>query len=178
MLDTLITSKTRIKLLLKFFLNSSTQGYLRNLEVEFGDSTNAIRLELNKFERARMLTSMTEGNKKIFKANTEHPLFPEIQALVRKYVGIDQLIEQILTRVGDLQLACLVGDYAKGIDSGKMEILLIGESLNESYLKILSKKAQDIIHREVSYRVLNKKQFEERGYTSGDCLVLWDKYKI
>ena len=51
MLDTLISSQTRLKLLLKFFLNSSTSSYLRDLESEFGESTNAIRLELNRLSR-------------------------------------------------------------------------------------------------------------------------------
>ena len=64
MLQTLITSKTRIKLMLKFFLNSSSTGYLRGLETEFDESTNSIRLELNRFEEAGLLTSITDNNKK------------------------------------------------------------------------------------------------------------------
>jgi hypothetical protein len=75
MIETLISSKMRIKLLLKFFLNSRSRSYLRGLETEFGDSTNAIRLELNRFEKAGMLKSYTEGNKKFFQANTDHPLY-------------------------------------------------------------------------------------------------------
>ncbi len=51
------------------------KAYLRSLENEFGESSNAIRIELNRFEEAGMLVSFTEGNKKLFKANTEHPLF-------------------------------------------------------------------------------------------------------
>ena len=50
MIEVLISSKTRIKLLLKFFLNSNSKAYLRGLEQEFAESTNAIRVELNKFE--------------------------------------------------------------------------------------------------------------------------------
>ena len=99
MLESLITSKTRIKLLLKFFLNSSTKAYLRGLESEFGESTNAIRLELNRFEKAGMLSSQNEGNRKVFSANTSHPLFPEIQNLLRKHLGIDQLIEDLLVEI-------------------------------------------------------------------------------
>jgi predicted transcriptional regulator len=72
MIETLISSKTRIKLLLKFFLNSETTSYLRHLESEFGESTNAIRLELNKLEEAGMLNSQFEGNKKIYQANKQH----------------------------------------------------------------------------------------------------------
>ena len=74
MIDTLISSKTRIKLLLKFFLNSNNTAYLRNLENEFHESTNSIRIELNRFEEAGLLIASTEGNKKIFKVNTTNSL--------------------------------------------------------------------------------------------------------
>ena len=67
MIETLISSKTRIKLLMKFFLNSKTTAYLRGLEGEFGESTNAIRLELNKLEKAGMLSSFSKGNKKMWR---------------------------------------------------------------------------------------------------------------
>ena len=69
MINALITSETRIKLLRKFFLNSSTKAHLRGLESEFGESSNAIRLELNRFEAAGLLYSLREGNKKVFQAN-------------------------------------------------------------------------------------------------------------
>jgi DNA-binding transcriptional regulator PaaX len=64
MIETLISSKTRIKLLLKFFLNSNTTAYLRSLEEEFGESTNSIRIELNRFEKAGFLASHSQANKK------------------------------------------------------------------------------------------------------------------
>ena len=67
MIETLISSKTRIKLLLKFFLNSNTTAYLRSLEEEFGESTNSIRIELNRFEKAGFLASHSQANKKVFK---------------------------------------------------------------------------------------------------------------
>ena len=92
MLDTLITSKTRIKLLLKFFLNSNSRSYLRNLETEFGESTNAIRLELNKFEKAGLLKTELDGNKKYFRANTNHPLYNDINSILLKQIGFDKII--------------------------------------------------------------------------------------
>jgi len=114
MIETLISSKTRIKLMLKFFLNSSTTSYLRGLEGEFGDSTNAIRLELNRFEDAGMLRSYTKGNKKFFQANTEHPLFNEVHNLVMKYVGIDRIVENVVERLGDVRSVYLVGISQEG----------------------------------------------------------------
>ncbi len=73
MLETLITSKTRVKLLMKFFLNYHNISYLRDLASEFGESTNAIRLELNKMEEAGLLLATHKGNKKLFKANAKTP---------------------------------------------------------------------------------------------------------
>ncbi len=159
--------------MLKFFLNSSTEGYLRNLEAEFGDSTNSIRLELNKFEKAGMLVSFFEGNKKIFKANTEHPLFPEIHNLVKKYVGLDKILEQVVSRVGDLKAAYLIGDYANGIDSGEMEILLIGDRLNVKYIEKLSFKIKELIHREVKYTIMIPTDFQLFRDRLHNYLIIW-----
>ena len=77
MLESIITSQTRIKLLLKFFLNPKTTGYLRQLAAEFGESTNGIRVELNKLMEAKILSSETRGRNKYFRANVSHPLFEQ-----------------------------------------------------------------------------------------------------
>ena len=61
MLESLITSKTRTKLLLKFFLNPGTSAYLRGLAEEFGESTNGVRVELNRLSEAGLLESADEG---------------------------------------------------------------------------------------------------------------------
>lgn len=71
MLETLITSKTRIKLLTKFFLNPQARAYLRGLKETFGESGKAVRLELNRFEHAGLLCSEMEGNRKVYTANTK-----------------------------------------------------------------------------------------------------------
>ncbi len=99
MIEALISSKTRIKLLLKFFLNCNTTAYLRSLESEFGESTNAIRIELNRLEKAGMLTSRLDGNKKIFQADISHPLYREIHNILLKHVGLDRIIEDVIERL-------------------------------------------------------------------------------
>lgn len=154
MLDTLITSKTRLKLLVKFFLNASTRSYLRDLEAEFGESTNGIRVELNRFEEAGMLVSHFERNKKIFAANTNHPLFNDIHNILMKVTGIDQVVENVLNRLGGLQQAWLIGDFARGKNSGSIELLLVGESINLEYLINLVEKAREIINRQIVYTLL------------------------
>lgn len=109
MIEALISSKTRIKLLLKFFLNSSNKSYLRGLETELGDSTNGIRLELNKLEEAGLLKTRINGNKKIFQADANHPLFDDIHNILLKFTGLDKVIEKVIENLGQLEHVFLVG---------------------------------------------------------------------
>src|SRR4030066_2482085 len=103
MIGTLVTSHTRIKLLKKFFLNSSTRAHLRGLESELGESSNAIRIELNRFEEAGLLDSIRDGNKKVYQANVKHPLFKDLHNLILKEAGIDFVIEKVIHRMGQLE---------------------------------------------------------------------------
>ncbi len=167
MIETLITSKTRIKLLLKFFLNSNAKSYLRNLEIEFGESTNAIRLELNKFEKAGMLKSELEGNKKLFQANTSHPLYKDINNIIFKYVGLDWIVEYIVSKLGNLQKIYLTGSFANGIDGDTVNLIIVGK-VNEKFLNEICQKVSIKINRQIKYQIVEKLSTKEGIY-----LLLW-----
>lgn len=149
MLDSIITSKTRLKLLIKFFVTSSNKGYLRGIAEEFNESTNAIRKELNQLSDAGYLVRFQENNRIYYQANTEHPLFQSLQNLVRTYLGFDQAVDQVLERAGDVSLVSLLGDYAKGIDSGTIELLVIGDKLDKAYLLQLSAKMEQLLGKNI-----------------------------
>lgn len=151
MIDTLISSKTRIKLLLKFFLNSNNTAYLRNLEEEFGESTNGIRLELNKFEKAGFLSSSSKGNKKIFQVNTKHPLFPDINRIIMKMTGLEYVVDYVLQRIGDLEQVYLVGKLSKGQDTNIIDLVLVGDKLNKPFLLEQIEKAEKKLGKKIRY---------------------------
>ena len=175
MLDTLITSKTRIKLLLKFFLNSNTSSYLRNLESEFHESTNGIRLELNKFEKSGLLTSRMSGNKKLYRANTSHPLFGDIHNILLKYIGFDQIIQKVVSKLGGVKKVYLVGSFARGVDSDIIDLLMVGDDINREYLARLTAKGENLIKRKVRNLVYSPDEFQEinHRYQSDEILHLW-----
>lgn len=174
MLESLITSKTRIKLLLKFFLNSQTKSYLRNLESEFGESTNAIRVELNRLEDAGLLQAEVSGKKKYYRANTSHPLFGDINNILKKIVGIDKLIERVVTQVGDLEKAYITGDFAKGIDSQIIDLVLVGNNLDTSFIEGLVTRAEEFITRKIRYLILNSEQMTD-FFKNKPVLLIWKK---
>ena len=175
MLETLISSRTRIKLLLRFFLNPDTTAYLRGLAEEFDESTNAIRVELNRFEGAGMLVSESRGNKKMYKANNRHPLFGDIRSIMLKYVGIDRIIEAVIGRMGRLDKMYLTGDYAKGKDSGIIDLVFIGD-MDKEYLVNLVSKAEKLIDRKVRFLTYEITEWEDMiiEKRSERYLLLWE----
>jgi hypothetical protein len=156
MLDSLIKSKTRLRLIIKFFLNIANRGYLNSLANEFGESTNSIRKELNNLSSAGYLEKHISNNKVIYKANASHPLFKIIQNIVRKHVGIEDILETIYDKIGDVKKIIILGDYAKGIDSGLIEVLIVGDNINKDYLDEITKKIEKKIKRKVNFFVSNK----------------------
>jgi len=156
MLGELITSKTRLRLLIKFFISQANRGYLNGLANEMGESTNAIRKELNHLHNAGYLEKIKLNNKMEYKANIKHPLFGVLKKVVFKHLGLEEIVETVLERMGNVQEIILVGDYAKGIDSGKIEVFLIGNSLDMEYIAQLEEKIEDLINRKISFYLANK----------------------
>lgn len=174
MLDSLITSKTRLKLILKFFLNPDTSAYLRGLAAEFGESTNAVRVELNRLTEAGLLETQKEGRHINYRVNTKNTLYPDINNIVKKYLGIDKLIEDIIKQLGNVELALLTGDYAKGIDSGLIDLVLVGD-IDKPYLQQLAEKSEVLIHRKIRTLVVTAQEFTQlkEKYQKEKSLLLW-----
>jgi len=156
MLENIITSKTRLRLLMKFFINSANNGHLRGLADEMNESTNAIRKELNNLSEAGYLEKHNEQNRISYRANSKHPLFDALQKIIRQHMGLDSLVSSILERMGNVRQIVLVGDYAKGIDSGIIEVVLVGQNLNMNYIDKLVVKIEKEIHRKVQFKAVEE----------------------
>ena len=156
MLGELITSKTRLRLLIKFFVSQANKGYLNGLATEMGESTNAIRKELNHLQGAGYLKKIKVNNKIEYKADTEHPLFNVLRKVVLKHLGLEDVVETVLERMGNVDKIILIGDYAKGNDSGLIEVFLIGQGLNMDYIAQLEKKIEKLIGRKISFYLASK----------------------
>lgn len=160
MLESLITSKTRIKLLLKFFLNINNQGYLRSLESEFNESTNGIRQELNRFEHAGLLLTESEGNKKLYRANTRHPLFKDLNSIILKFVGVEELLERVIDRLGNVKQVYLEGRIAQGLESDIIDLMIVGDDIDRNYLSSLVEKTEPLLKRKIRYLVFEEADAE------------------
>lgn len=155
----LISSKTRISLLLRFFFNPGTKAYLRELSKDLQISSNAVREELNQLTKTKLLTTEKEGRNVYYTANNDHPLFPELRSMVSKVMGMDQVIESVLTRLGDLEKAYLIDDYAEGKDTGIIDLVLVG-NIDQYHLNDLSRKTESYIKRKIRSLVLTRDEFK------------------
>ncbi len=164
-----------MKLLLKFFSNSQTKAYLRGLAQEMGESTNAVRVELNRMSDAGLLQNEHDGNTILYRANTKNPFFKELHRLVIRYMGLDHVVDQVVQQVGKIDLAFINGDYARGRDTGIIDLVLVGAVFDQKYLALLHNRAEEISGRRIRILTLRPSEFEKLAETLDvkKALILW-----
>jgi len=174
MLGSLITSKMRVQILMRLFLNPDSRAYLRELAQEFDASPGHVRTELQQLSETGLLTSEKDGRQVQYRADRSHPLFPELQSMVRKALGMDRILDSIIERLGKLEAAYLTGDYAQGRDTGIVDLVLVGD-INRRNLDDLVVKTERYIQRRIRTLVMSRKEFSEMD--GAGCLkpvfLLW-----
>ena len=174
----LITSKTRIRILMRLFFNPMQQAYLRELSEEFNASSSQVKDELTQLINSGLLTHEKQGRQINYKANVAHPLYPELHSMVQKAMGMDRILDSIVERLGNLEKAIVIDDYAMGKDTGIIDLVLIG-NINQKNLAELVKKTESYIHRKIRTLVLNKDEYQQhkKVLSSRAQLVLWENGK-
>lgn len=163
---------------MRFFLNYSSHAYLRGLAKEFDVSTNAVRQELNKMTESTLIVSKKSGRKILYQANKKHPLFPELTSMAQKAIGLDKVIESIITRLGNLEEAYLIDDYAQGKDTGIIDLILVGD-IDDFHLNDLSKKTERYLKRKIRHLVLTKDEYKnfQDQLSVRPVLLIWEAPK-
>lgn len=98
---------------MRLFLNPEKNAYIRELADEFNASSSHIKAELDQLKEVDLLTSEKCGHRVLFSANPGHPVFAEPHSMVKKSLGMDRIMESVLTRVGNMEKAFLIDDYAR-----------------------------------------------------------------
>ena len=157
-------------------MNPGTRAYLRELALEFGESTNSVRVELNRLSKAKIISAENAGRTIVYQANKEHSLFKELQSLVLKFSGVDKIIDKLIKKLGDVKTAYLVGDYARGIDSGLIDIILIGKINKMELDRIAERRGKDIA-RKIRPMVVTVKECHNlwEQLNMDHALLIWGK---
>lgn len=156
----LITSNMRIRILMRLFLNPERNAYLRELADEFKASPSHIKEELSNLTETGLLLRTKEGRQVLFSANRNHPVFSELHSMVKKALGMDRILSSIIQRLGNLEKAFLVDDYAEGKDTGIVDLVLVGD-IDQNNLQDLTKKTERYIERKIRTLVLTSTEFSQ-----------------
>ena len=120
-----------------------------------------------------MLTAEMAGNKKVYSVNTKHPLYADINSLVRKYLGLDVLVEKVIEKLGDVDAVYLSGRLAKGLNSDRIELFVIGAP-DVSFLAEIVKKGEGILAKKISYVVYQPTENWQVALALNPNVLLWN----
>lgn len=141
MLETIITSKSRRKLLTFFAQREEGEFYLRELHKELKEPLSALQRELKTFEKTGLVQSRWHGPMKYFKLNKVHPFWPEIRGLVLKEEQkkcLDRNLKslvKILKEKYKPEKIILYGSYASGQihSDSDLDLLIVKKNVPERY---------------------------------------------
>nr|WP_320160468.1 nucleotidyltransferase domain-containing protein [uncultured Methanoregula sp.] len=162
MLEALISSKTRVKLLTLFLLNPGSEYYIREIVRATSENINAVRRELANLESFGLITGQKKGNQLYYQVNTGHFLYIDLQKIVLKTEGIAGMIKEALS--GE-EIACMFiyGSYAKGTAGAKSDIdLFIVGDVDEDRLIPAIHSCEQAAGREINYTLMTAAELKNR----------------
>jgi hypothetical protein len=162
-LDSLFSGKIRVALLTKLLLNPVSKVYLRGLERDLGVSSNTVRLELNKLQEMHLIQVQSEEeNTKVkhYMVNQDHPMFQTLRGIILQFVGLDQIVDQIIKKLGNVDQVYLTGELAEGRNSPFVDLVLVG-NIDRPYLYQLIEKVEPLIQKKVRVGVFGQGEFRE-----------------
>ena len=85
------------------------------------------------------------------------------------------IVEKVVNNLGNVEAALITGDYAKGKDSGIIDLVIVGK-INKSYLNELVILAEENIKRKIRTLVLDQKEFSnlQSALKPEKALFLWN----
>jgi len=196
MLEKLLGSHARVKILKLFLLNPTEKFYIRQLSRDLKLQLNSVRRELENLEKFGILTSdmkNEEGKeekeaaggqeKKYFRANPNFVLFDEIKALIVKaQILYEKDFVRKLNSIGKVKLLVLTGIFVNN-PSTLIDILIVGK-INKPKLVKLIRELEVELGKEINFTVFDNREFKYRrditdiflyGILDGRKLVVIDE---
>jgi hypothetical protein len=162
-LDNIFSGKIRIALLTKLLLNPASKVYLRGLERDLGVSSNTVRLELNKLQEMHLIEAQEDSDNtkvKNYVVNQGHPMFKTLRGIIMQFVGLDQIVDQIIKKLGDLDQVYLTGDLAEGKNSPFVDLVIVG-NVDKVYMHQLIEKVEPLISKKIRVGLFKPSDFSE-----------------
>jgi predicted nucleotidyltransferase len=163
MLEGLISSKTKRKVLNLLFSNPDTRFYTRQLEKGLKEPVGAIRRELIKLERYGILSSEREANIKYYRVNKNCPIYPEIKRIILKTTAIGEHLKRLIENVPEVKYAFIYGSFASDEEAkdSDIDLMVIGD-IDSVDLHTRVSEIEQEIGRNISYTLMSLEEFHRK----------------
>ena len=179
--ELLFPNQYRRKVLALLMLNPQRWLHLRELARLTDSSPGTLKKELDALTSVGLLRFQKVGNQTQFSANTEHPVFPELSALVRKTTGLrDVLALALAPLASQIEVAFVFGSLAKATEGPQsdVDLLLIGDVTFGQVANAVY-DAQLLLAREINPKVMNRVEWSDKKNAKNVFIQeLMDKPKI
>lgn len=164
LLEDLVISRVRVKMLSLFLNNPSTIYHVREIVRQVGEEINAVRRELAHLEKGGMLAKEQRANRLFYRFRKEYPLYFELMELVGKTTGLGWDIVKNRAKLGKIKFAMLSGRFLRGLPhkgSSDVDLLIVGSVVLPELAAFV--KAEEVKkERELNYTVMTEEEFNFR----------------
>jgi hypothetical protein len=163
-LNDIITSRVRVKILELFFTDIKELYHVRGVVRETNEEINAVRRELERFEKAGILKKENRGNRLYYYLRSDYPFFGDLLAIVSKTTGLGSQIISNKTKIGRISFVMFSGRFARKKERKRdddVEILVVGEVVLPE-LSVLIRNEETKLGREINYTVMSREEFDFR----------------
>lgn len=160
MIETIVVSKVRVKLLELFFENPTELFHVRGLVRKIGEEINAVRRELLNLENGGILKKEPRGNRLYYWLNPTYLFYPEFLAIFVKESGLGSQIIKYRNRIGKISYCVFSGKFVKKIErkEDEIDILVVG-NIVMAELAALIKGEEEKRGKEVNYTTMSDEEF-------------------
>ncbi|MBU0652175.1 MAG: nucleotidyltransferase domain-containing protein [Proteobacteria bacterium] len=163
-LGELLSSKIRAEIFRNLFgIAPDSALYMREIERRTGFAIGTVQTELKKLQRLDIISGVRDGNRVYYRANTAHPVYPEIRALVLKTSGLADVIVNALGNETDIRVAFVFGSFARQEEKAGSDVdLMVVGDIGLRKLTGLLMDVSGKIGREINPHVFSEKEFIKR----------------
>jgi hypothetical protein len=163
-LEDIIISRVRVKILTLFLSHPGTIFHVRDIVRKVSEEINAVRRELAHMEKAGMVAKEQRANRLFYSFRKEYPLYFELLELIGKTSGLGGDILKYRAKLGKVKYAMISGRYLRGlmkITQTDVDVLVVGTVVLPELSQII--KAEEARRqREINYTVMTEEEFAFR----------------
>ena len=161
MLERLLGSGARVRILETFLLNPGRDFYQREISTVTNLPIRAIQREVERLVEVGFLEKQIRGNRIYYKCRRDFPIFEELKSIILKTVALGKILKDYLQKKEEkIELAFIYGSFAKGEESisSDIDLIIVGNITSKETSSVLS-SAKDMLSREINFVVYNKEEF-------------------